>query len=161
MHSITYGNVDMDQIAKILCERVSKSPNEPHDILIGTDSQNFDKTKVVEVIAYHDVGHGGIFFYEITKVKLIRNISQKLYYETSLSLERAKSLMEALERYRDSTGFDFEKYMNFCIHVDAGLNGPSKNVIPEIVGWIRASGYSVAVKPDSVAACSIADKYSK
>ena len=53
------------------------------------------------------------------------------------------------------------EYSAGSIHVDAGKNGPSCKVIPEIVGWIHACGYKAVIKPESVAACSIADKYSK
>ena len=86
---------------------------------------------------------------------------QKLYYETQLSLEYARKLIEALDEIKDAGGFDYEKLLNFSIHVDAGKNGPSCKVIPEIVGWIHACGYKAVIKPESVAACSIADKYSK
>ena len=70
-------------------------------------------------------------------------------------------VFEALDELRDAGGFDYEKLLNFSIHVDAGKNGPSCKVIPEIVGWINACGYKAVIKPESVAACSIADKYSK
>lgn len=48
-----------------------------------------------------------------------------------------------------------------AILATTGKNGPSCKVIPEIVGWIHACGYRAVIKPESVAACSIADKYSK
>ena len=78
-----------------------------------------------------------------------------------MSLQCAGQLMEAFERLKETTGFDYEKSLNFSIHVDAGYNGPSCQVIPEVVGWIRACGYNAVVKPESYAACSIANKYSK
>ena len=51
----------------------------------------------------------------------------------------------------------------FSIHVDAGRSdkGKTKELIPELVGWIKACGYDCEVKPDSYAASSIADKISK
>ncbi len=160
MQSPTYGSLTMDEVVQKICERVKDASHE-YNVMIGTDSQNFDKTKVVVVVALHDVGHGGIFFYDITHVRRIQNVSEKLMYETQLSLECARKLMDAFAVYRDRTGFDFEKHLNFCIHVDAGLNGPSKQAIPAIVGWIKACGYDVVIKPESFAACSIANKYSK
>ena len=160
MKSHTYGNVGITDVARIIAERAAEAGHE-YNVMIGTDSQNFDDTKVVVVIALHDVGHGGIFFYDITHVRRIANVGQKLYYETQLSLEYARKLIEALDELRDAGGFDYEKLLNFSIHVDAGRNGPSCKVIPEIVGWINACGYKAVIKPESVAACSIADKYSK
>ena len=80
--------------------------------------------------------------------------------ETGISLDYATKLMEAFEEHFDKTGFDYSK-LHFSIHVDAGFNGPTKEVIPEIVGWIKACGWDVHVKPESYVASSIADKISK
>ena len=94
-------------------------------------------------------------------VRRIDNLGQKLLYETQLSLEYARKLIDAFEVLKETAGFDYEKAMNFCIHVDAGVNGPSKKVIPEIVGWITACGYKVIIKPESFAASTIANRISK
>lgn len=160
MKSQTYGEVSIQDIAHIILERVAE-PNHTFDVMIGTDSQTTATTKTVVVIALHDVGHGGIFFYDISCVRRITNVGQKLYFETGLSLEYARQLVEALDDVREAQGIDYERLINLSIHVDAGANGPSSKVIPEIVGWIRSCGYKAVIKPDSVAACSIADKYSK
>lgn len=159
MVSPTLGKVSMEEIAQILKEKTSGSGE--YNLMIGTDSQNFDTTKVVVVIALHHVGKGGIFFYEISHIPRITNVGQKLIYETHLSIEYAGKLIKEFENLYEKTGFDYTQHMNIGIHVDAGNNGPSKQVIPEIVGWIKACGYNVVVKPDSWAACSIANKYSK
>ena len=160
MQSNTYGEVSIKKVAEIIRDRVTSREGE-YNVMIGTDSQNFDKTKVVVVIALHEVGKGGVFFFDITRVRRMTNISEKLLFETSLSLDYASKLMDELNVLRDTEGFDYEKLTNFCIHVDAGMNGPSKQVIPEIVGWIKACGYDVVVKPDSIAASAIANRISK
>lgn len=137
--------------------------SNPHDrfqVIVGTDSQNFDKTKVVAVIALIKVSKGGVFFYDVTRIQKISNIKQKLLKETEISLELANELMTAFEELYEETGFDFSQ-LDFSIHVDAGFNGATKEVIPEIVGWIKACGWEVHVKPESFVASSIADKISK
>jgi len=160
MVSPTLGQVTLPEIAEIIRQKVSSTTGE-YNVMIGTDSQNFDKTKIVVVVALHHVGHGGIFFYEISRIRRIDNVGQKLLHETTLSLACAEKLVQAFEELKDKTGFDYEKHLSLSIHVDAGRNGPSCQVIPEIVGWITACGYKAVVKPDSYAACSIANKYSK
>jgi predicted RNase H-related nuclease YkuK (DUF458 family) len=160
MKSITYGDVDIKQIVNIIDELVSKNPMDEYQVVVGTDSQNFDKTKIVVVIALIRKSKGGIFFYDVTRVNRINNVKQKLMTETSISLDYATKLMEAFECHYDETGFDYAK-LHFSIHVDAGFNGPTKEVIPEIVGWIKACGWDVHVKPESYVASSIADKISK
>ena len=125
----------------------------PVRITVGTDSQNFDITKVVLVVAIWKVGRGGIFFYDIRRVKKISNIRQKIFFETSISLEMARRLSDELK----DAGMNYD----IDIHVDAGDEGPSSKMIPEIVGWVKACGFGCKTKPDSYAASSIADKYSK
>lgn len=159
MKSITYGEVTMRQIVEIISDKVKNNPNN-YSVIIGTDSQNFDKTKIVLVIAVLEESKGGFFFYEVTNVNRISNIKQKLYKETEISLECASELMEEFDKYNEETGFDYTQ-LHFCIHVDAGFNGPTKEVIPEIVGWVKSCGYEVYVKPESFVASSIADKLSK
>lgn len=161
MKSITYGDVDLPKIAEIIKDSVTANNATEHNLIIGTDSQNFSDTKIVVVIALQHVGHGGIFFYDITRVRKITNIKQKLITETQMSLELATSLITELDKLFDRTGFDYTSHLNFGIHVDAGENGPTKKVIPEIVAYIKSFGFDVAVKPDSFVASSIADRYSK
>lgn len=92
-------------------------------------------------------------FHDIKRVEKITSISQKLFYETSSSLEIATKLSAVLQK----EGIDFE----ISIHVDAGQNGQTSKLIPEIIGWIKACGFDCETKPNSYAASSIADKYTK
>lgn len=160
MRSITYGEVTMQEIVRIIKEHCEKCNAEENRVIIGTDSQNFDKTKIVMVIALHNVGRGGIFFYDITNLPKITNIKQKLITETQMSLNYATELMDAFDKLNLETGFDYTN-LNFSIHVDAGYFGPTKEVIPEIVGWVKSCGFDCVVKPQSFVASSIADKLSK
>jgi len=153
MFSPTYGEVTYERMIEIIKNFIAKSPHSTYNISVGTDSQNFDYTKTVMVVAIHRVGSGGIFFYDIKRVKKITNISQKLFFETSSSLDIATKLSETLQREEIDFGIS--------IHVDAGKNGQTSKLIPEILGWIKACGFDCETKPNSYAASSIADKYSK
>lgn len=81
--------------------------------------------------------------------------------ETELSLETAEALLSIFEKE--------ERYepliadCSFSIHIDAGQTdiGKTKALIPELIGWVKACGYDCAIKPDSYAASSVADKISK
>lgn len=130
-------------------------------ILIGTDSQNFDITKCVSVICVVAKGRGGIFFYEISKIPIIRDVRRKLHVETNDSLNLATQLVDLLDSDKK-----YEEVFLHCpisIHVDAGNSekGKTKMLIPELVGWIKACGYDAKTKPDSFVASTIADRISK
>ena len=48
---------------------------------------------------------------------------------------------------------------NIQIHVDIGHNGETRDMINEVVGMVRGSGYEVKIKPDSYGASKVADRY--
>ena len=149
-------------IATVIAEQMIKSPKDTYHLTVGTDSQNFDKTKIVEVIALHRLGSGGIFFYRIDYMRKIDNLRQKIQEETQRSLTNADELLIYLEDALDQRGFDISKFdMHFQIHCDVGRNGDTSALIQEIVGWVQSLGYECSIKPASYAASAIADKYSK
>ncbi len=161
--SETYGELELTDIpVKIqeFYERV-KNRDGAFQVVVGTDSQNFSDTKMVTVIAAYKEGCGGIFFYDIDRISRITNVKQKLNAETSRSLEVAMELVGELEseiRYKD-----LRDNALLSIHIDAGWSdkGKTKELIPSLVGWIKACGFEAKCKPYSFAASSIADKISK
>ena len=161
--SLTYGKIEFEEIPRYLLDFFER--NKIHDseyaIMVGSDSQNFDYTKAVTVISIICRGHGGIFFYEKSKVPLLKDVRSKLYAETQSSLETATALIELLES--DPVYAEMYATCPISIHVDAGNSekGKTAPLIPEIVGWVHSLGYDCRVKPDSFVASSIADKISK
>lgn len=165
MNSPTYGKVDLIKIVQIIKEYVSKDRHAEYEITIGTDSQNFNRTKIVKVIAVHKVGCGGIFFYDVIYMPLIKELKRKLVTETQLSIDLANSLVDELEKEFDRTDWDYTEYnIHFQLHCDIGYNGKTSMLIPEITSWVKAAvpnDFEAVIKPESFAASSIANKYSK
>lgn len=163
MISPSYGKIEIKDVPKLLLEYYEKNKHydSGYEITIGTDSQNFSDTKVVVVIAMRCIGHGGIYAYDVLRVDRINDVRMKLNFETNLSLQYANQIMEIIELHEKY--HDMYANTNFAIHVDAGnnKNGKTKDLIPGIVGWIKAMGYECVVKPDSYTSSSIADKISK
>ncbi|PJI08191.1 MULTISPECIES: ribonuclease H-like YkuK family protein [Clostridium] len=155
MHSNTFGNVSIDEMAYRIKEFIMKDRKCNYKITIGTDSQNRNLTKVVVVVAIHRIGSGGIFFYDIKYVPKISNVRQKIYYETSLSLELASKVSQSFAEANIQEDIE--------IHVDIGTNkkGKTYSLINEITGWITGEGYKYQIKPYSYAASCIADRLSK
>lgn len=160
--SNTYGNLELKEIPSKIVDYMQKMKQYdiPLQIVVGTDSQNFDQTKIVSVIAVTCEGHGGIFFYEINRIKRISDVRLKLTEETTRSLAIMTELVEILEKDEYE---ELRENSTLAIHVDAGWSdkGKTKELIPMLVGWIKACGYDCKVKPDSFASSSIADKLSK
>lgn len=162
LKSPTFGHVNVEEMISHIIDYIKVDKLADYEIAIGTDSQNFDKTKIVLSVVARRVGKGGIFFYNVKYIDLIRNVKEKLNLETYMSLELANKFMEILDKKKESGEFNYENYnINFQVHVDAGYNGPTSALIPALTAWVRAYGYDVSVKPESFAASSIANKYSK
>ncbi|RNC28568.1 MAG: hypothetical protein AWM53_01402 [Candidatus Dichloromethanomonas elyunquensis] len=157
MFSITYGEVSFEEMVALIKAYLSQDISYEYKISIGADSQNFNYTKVPITIGIHKIankiGKGGIFFSEIRRFSKINNIRQKIFLETSLSLELAIRLREK---------FKEEKIPNeISVHIDAGLHGPSSQWVSEIRGWVVSCGFPCVIKPDSYMASTIANRLSK
>ena len=161
-HSETYGNLDFKEVPIRILDYFEKMKQYevPLQVVVGTDSQNFSYTKMVSVIAVVCEGHGGIFFHEVSAIDRIGDVRMKLTEETTRSLDIMTRLVEAFE---DEKYKELRENMSLVIHVDAGWSdkGKTKELIPMLVGWIKACGYDCKVKPESFGASSIADKISK
>lgn len=161
-YSMTYGKIDLKEIPEklLLFYNERKKYGTSFNLIIGTDSQNHKETKVVSVIAIVCEGHGGIFFYSKKLYPLIKNIKEKLQFETGQSLLIATNLLDELAQPR------YQKFLNevpLTIHIDAGNSpkGKTAGLINGLIGWVEATGLKCEVKPDSFVASSIADRISK
>ena len=141
---------------------IGREPDKNYVLAIGTDSQTYDAAKVVLAITLHRLHSGGIFFVRTMYHEPFRKgqLQYKLHTETQVSLDAADLLLEALlEKDFDITAEN--SHVHLTVHIDVGNNGPTRDYIRELEGWVRAMGYDCEIKPDSYAASSIADKYSK
>ena len=154
--------MSMDEIASRVAGYLMEDTDAQYEITVGTDSQSGKETKMVEVIAVHRKGRGGIYFYNIEYLPLIRNLRQKINEETGRSLLVANELLSALETpllEKDYTIDDL--HVAFQIHCDIGTHGKTSMLIKEITRWVTGQGYICLIKPYSYTASGIANKYSK
>ena len=155
--SITYS-----EMMKLIADYISKDTNQEYEITVGTDSQNHSKTKMVEVIAIHCVGHGGIFFYRIDFIRKIKSLKEKIFEETSRSIQNAHGLLDEVGLILLEKGIDIEELtLHFKIPCDIGHYGKPSSLLKEIVSWVHSCRYEAVIKPDSYAASGIANKISK
>lgn len=154
--SPTNGKMTKAEIYDFILKKIQENQiTKEHDysIIVGTDSQNSYKTKMVLVICLIDKGHGGRYFYHIDWMKKIKDINTKIYTETEKSLEIARELNEFLH--------DNDVRAEVEVHVDIGRNGKTKELIQGILGWVTSEGFTAKIKDESWVASTIADKISK
>lgn len=154
--SPTNGKMTKAEIYDFILKKIQENQiTKEHDysIIVGTDSQNSYKTKMVLVICLIDKGHGGRYFYHIDWMKKIKDINSKIYTETEKSLEIARELNEFLH--------DNDVRAEVEVHVDIGRHGKTKELIQGILGWVTSEGFTAKIKDESWVASTIADKISK
>lgn len=126
-----------------------------YTFIIGTDSQTTSEGLVdfVSAIVVHHVGHGGVYFWSRLERNHIHSLRQRIYEEAMYSLALAQRVVGVLGEKKLNIAESLE------IHVDVGQKGPTRELINEVVGMIRGSGFNVKTKPDSFGASSVADRH--
>lgn len=150
--SPTYGILEKKEVFNYLKNTITKNSGN-YKIIVGTDSQNTYKTKMVIVICLINEGKGGSFFYHIDWLPKIKELNTKIYTETEKSLQIARELNKFF--HKESIRANVE------IHVDIGREGKTKELIQSIIGWVTAEGFIAKIKDESYVASTIADRISK
>ena len=155
--SPTDGILTLKESYKKIMEFINTEPASKYKLIVGTDSHpGMQKAVFVTAIVIYRLGRGGRFFYHKEKCAFKKGFKQRIYYEVSRSLEVASKL----------TGFlavesDLIDELEVEIHVDVGEEGPTSAIISEVVGMVVGSGFEAMIKPESYAASTVADKYTK
>jgi len=154
------------EVVEHIVRLMSAEPEDHYEIVVGTDchdtpiaekldhreGEKAPPMEFVSAIIVHRLGKGGRYFWRRIHEENIYTLRQKIYKEASLSFELARRLMRELAA---RTMLDY----NLEIHIDVGEHGRTRELIDEVVGYIRGSGFAVKTKPDSYAASSVADKH--
>lgn len=152
--SPTHGKLELSEVRNHILRFLAADADSGYQIVVGTDSQPHNGTGVdfVTAIVVHRKGHGGIYFWKHIVIKKKYVLRQRMYEEATMSLSMAEEVVALL--HKDGiTKYDVE------IHVDIGAIGKTREMITEIVGMIRGSGFSIKIKPESYAASKVADRY--
>lgn len=152
--SPTKGLMTLDEMVTDIVDYVRAERTADYRLIIGTDSHTKKGTHMVTAIIIQRFGKGARYFYRHSQHLCMKSLRQKLFYETSLSLDVVHALKDKLQKSL-LVGLRIE------IHVDAGFVGATREIIREVVGMVVANGLVARVKPDSFAASAVADRYTK
>lgn len=158
----TRGKLSFDEMIEEVLNYLQEKPEKFYDIVVGCDSSSSDSPEFPLAVVVLRSGEGGRFF-----LKKITYQNKKFYHwktrileEVLLSCELALNLREELEK-RIGALETKPSYQFRYIHADVGESGQTKEMIREVVGIIRGNGFEPKLKPESFAASSVADRYSK
>lgn len=152
--SPTFGRLTDEEMFLRVVEYVSEGADYRYNLIIGTDSFLSAETHFVTAVVVHRVGHGGRYFYRKTRHKKMDNIRQRIFYETTMSIELASFMKTKMSE-------NGCKLLPVEIHLDVGTKGETRDIIKEVVGMVTGSGYAAVTKPDSYGATKVADRHSR
>ena len=128
---------------------IEKSPDVK--IHVGTDSQSENnQTKFITAIAYRYDRRGVHYIFSKTNSPKIKNLWNRLFKETELSLSIAEKLKNKLNISLE-IDMDYNENENFF----------SNKLVPLAKGWANSLGYKVNIKPNEQIATSAADYHTR
>lgn len=153
-HSPTHGKVSLEKLKEIVSAFMSQDKKARYEIIVGTDSQKARANvyDFVTALIIHRVGWGGIYFWNRQVFDRKISLKERIYQEATMSLMTSENFVNFFK----TNGIS--RY-NIQIHVDIGHNGETRDLITEVVGMVRGSGYDVKIKPHSYGASKVADRY--
>lgn len=148
--------MELGGIVEEILAFMEAEPENQYRVTVGTDSElAFDgHADFVNAIVVHRVGRGGRYFWRRTNIGPFFTLRDRIIREVMMSLELGQELISEFEA-RNMRAADF----NFAIHADVGENGPTKAIIQEVVGMIKAYNFEAITKPESYAASNVADRH--
>ena len=156
VNSPSKGRLTFSEMLDDIRDYMLADKKRTYTIVVGTDSQQNYKTDFVTAFVIHRVGAGGRYFWVREKQENLKSLRQRIYLEALMSLEAVQQLTGSLYKVvKEEDGHNF----NIEVHVDVGENGPTKEMIKEVVGMIRGSGYEVKTKPLGYGAFVVADRH--
>ncbi len=160
-HSATYGDIALKDVFLKIKSFLEKDPNAAYSLVIGTDSHErfYSKSEkslyLVTAVVVHRKGFGGQYFWTAKKISNIKTLRDKIYAETTTSIEFAGLFMPKLRKILNGST---PKY-NLEIHIDVGEHGDTREMLKEVVGMVTGNGFTAKIKPEAYGASYVADKH--
>jgi predicted RNase H-related nuclease YkuK (DUF458 family) len=152
--SPTHGKVDLEKLKDLISAYMAQNKTAKYEVIVGSDSQKLRSGvyDFVTALIIHRVGFGGIYFWKRDIYSKKISLKERIYMEATRSLEASENFVSFF-KLNGIAKYDIQ------IHVDIGHNGETRDMINEVMGMIRGSGYDVRIKPYSFGASKVADKY--
>lgn len=157
-YSPSKGSLTLGKVIGEISNFIADDPSCFYSVVIGSDSQTKHvggkpQCDFVTAIVVYRQGCGARYFWKKEKITRLMVLREKIYNETTRSLETAHELVPILRQQIPSSKYDLE------IHIDVGPQGKTRDMIKEVVGMVNGYGYVAKTKPESWGASSVADKH--
>ena len=153
------GQLELEEVLRDITLFINEDKRFLYRLIIGTDSQVSRQVDFVNAIVIHRKGRGARYFWRrVTReYKTPLSLKARMFTEASLSVELAIEVLELLQKALAGAFIEIAPHME--VHIDIGNKGPTRDMIKELVGFVRGSGFEAKIKPEAYAASTVADKY--
>jgi hypothetical protein len=157
----TKGNLSLEETGREIVAYMEEFPEKFYDVIVGCDSSSEENPNFPIAVVILRKGQGGRFFLKKVNYQQRKffNWKERILEEVLLSCQIALLMKEKISAWAGSSKAGL-KYQFRYIHADVGGNGKTKDMIKEVVGLIKGSGFEPCIKPESFAASNVADRYS-
>lgn len=155
--------LSIPRVAEEIAAFMRAEPRFKYKVMIGTDSERLadGRADFVTAVVVHRIGNGGRYFWRRIELGKFHTLRDRIIREVMLSLDLGKGVLAELQKVSKEAAQNNEPMpaWDFEIHADVGENGPTKAMIQEVVGIIRAHNFEAITKPASYAASNVADRH--
>jgi uncharacterized protein len=161
LNSLTHGKIIIKESIRLIKNFLEEKPSAEYSLVIGTDShekENNGDSKTINLVTavlVHRQGFGGKYFWRRKDVSNIHSLREKIYAETSESLNFALFYVPLLRKALNGKS----PLYNLEIHIDVGEHGDTRDMIKEVVGMVTGNGFVAKTKPHAYGASYVADKH--
>jgi hypothetical protein len=149
-------HINFDELVKEIIFYIKEDRKTKYKIIVGTDSLAENYTQFVTAITVLRVGKGGRYFWTKSDKVHCPDLRDRIYKETMHSITLAQELKSRLKDFVGEEAFWNEEIV---VHIDAGKNGPTRDLIEAVVGMVKGYGLEAVIKPESFGAFIVADRH--
>ena len=150
-----------EEMVEDLISFILEKPHFSYELVVGCDSSSGQEPLFTLAVIIRRIGQGGRFYIQKRKLdKPFYSWKERILQEAYFSCELALDLREIIEKEKRGGRLQGVDLSFEHIHADISLGGETRDMVKEVVGFIRGNGFEPKIKPESYGASVVADKYS-
>ena len=155
-HSWSKGTLTLQRVFEEIISYIQSQPERSYQVIVGSDSAARSPVSLVTAVTVWRVGNGAVHFWVVSDKKTFHTLRDRIYEETMQSITLAQELRSGL---RQLLGEEFLWDQKIQVHLDIGENGPTRDLISEVLGMVKGFGFQAVIKPGAFGASQVADRH--
>ena len=155
-HSWSKGTLTLERVFEEVVAYICLEPEHSYQIIVGSDSAARNPVPLVTAVTVRRVGNGAVHFWVTSEKKSFPTLRDRIYEEAMQSITLAQEFRSGL---RDKLGEDVLWDDKIQVHIDVGENGPTRDLIDQVVGMVKGFGFEAVIKPGAFGASQVADRH--